>query len=148
VFVLQPKGKMNFELANAGTNHTTAVFRSKEFFALVVHARPDSFDDFFQRKAADFDWFEALKTAFKSVRDALIVVVDYHHSAIFTLDIGHVARAHFFAGDECTKLFIEDADVRKVFCVFTHYFDFFLFSKRRGVWCASPSRNPAVQPSW
>ena len=112
---------MNFELANANSGQSTTVFKSEHVLALAVfQGKPDesAFDHFFKGKSADFDWYEALKVGFKDVRNALIVVVNYRHGTLFTLDIGHVARAHFFVGDECTNLFIEDSDVRKVFfCV-------------------------------
>ena len=109
---------MNFELANANSGQSTTVFKSEHVLALAVfQGKPDesAFDHFFKGKSADFDWYEALKVGFKDVRNALIVVVNYRHGTLFTLDIGHVARAHFFVGDECTNLFIEDSDVRKVF---------------------------------
>lgn len=115
------KKKMNFELANANSGQSTTVFKSEHVLALAVfQGKPDesAFDHFFKGKSADFDWYEALKVGFKDVRNALFVVVNYRHGTLFTLDIGHVARAHFFVGDECTNLFIEDSDVRKVFfCV-------------------------------
>jgi len=116
----QRKRKMNFELANANSGQSTTVFKSEHVLALAVfQGKPDesAFDHFFKGKSADFDWYEALKVGFKDVRNALIVVVNYRHGTLFTLDIGHVARAHFFVGDECTNLFIEDSDVRKVFFV-------------------------------
>ncbi len=143
---------MNFELANACTGHFTHVFRSERVFALVVHQEKNFEEDnltFFKDKIADFDWYEALKTAFKALRNALVVLVDHHAHTLYTLDIGHAARAHFFAGDKCTKLFIADADVRKVifFVSFVHSLIVSTFF-RRGVWCASRSRKPASQPSW
>ena len=150
---------MNFVLANANTGQATHVFRSEHVFALVVHQETDTEVDgfaFFKDKGADFDWYEALKTAFKELRNALIVLVDQRAHTLYTLDIGHVARAHFFAGDECTKLFIVDADVRKVnflLCfallfLYSFFLAYFVPPRRRGVWCASRSRKPASQPSW
>lgn len=152
---------MNFELANANSGQSTTVFKSEHVLALAVfQGKPDesAFDHFFKGKSADFDWYEALKVGFKEVRNALFVVVNYRHGTLFTLDIGHVARAHFFVGDECTNLFIEDSDVRKVFFLCLSFSPpppfvpslLHLKKKlhRRAAWCASRSQRCTLPPSW